>query len=1375
MANIQIGKYKRPGIFIEEYDNSIITTPTVPGGINTLVIGSSKKGPVNTPILLQNINDFTTIFGDIDRNLERKGSYFHRTVQKMLASGPVYAMNLLSTSDILDLVEYQTLSTATNKANDVERTGPYRKIFNTSGFWKRDTDSFINLTKSDQGNADRLLSFTNLSDKYVTLFIVKSGLKGFDRTMLQWYGTADKVPAYVNSLDYASDYLVDVLVVSGDWSNYQQLSVDATWSKYFNSKGLIKGQIYNFANNRNVNLLSFYEGLSLIPYFRDSSGRNIFIETTINRDTDKTGIFCYFDSDKFELDYPTGLVDLTGNNLVVSDALVDNGQTTINFLSYNETITESISFVATPLDIAGGTTGQNVVALGASVSLARTVYGDSNRTAFYSEGFINGVIATQSVLTGTSSLVVGFATNLTALGSTATAPYAVINGTNLLINSGSASTFTFSIPASNYTLSAITASYNATFYIDGSTGNISEQHSVVDGVLPSLNINDLALGNVQFLIQNGSIVQTPSYKVSGYTYSTVGVTFSVGTGSSVILGTSVSGVPTSNPLTLATASTNYVYLTSGNSLTASVTATSSTSRILLYTVTTGTNSVIAATANSLPNNNPVYTNLMVNATGYNELVPGTDYTVTDLSNGKINVTFLNTANVDITTNYASHRKIRLFNFLLNMLDSPNLSKMTMLKDLVTFEKLSLANASVSNIVTATTSNKSFTLSLGVTTTPSDIAAGNLIFYKLDNEFVLGTNGVNTRSTIGTASYGVVSQYSDFYTDFYNGSINSGDYIYHNLTGVSSRVVFQNAGGEGYIVFNKIPYSSVGQNETIIVPDSVLNSGSYQLLGTHNWISLLTDPATGASYSGGYYAYLLNTTVYTEDLSNVSTIYDAVNKIYLQMYFDSGNNLNVKFVDSELSSIMPIDVDLDSTFKVVSDKSNYKQTIEIQDSPGYTPSVNKILVNGSRYTEVKIGDFLEAYVDPTVTLRVNEVPRNLTRIISKKMYAADTSLVEITCDAAINKYPIATGNGSSYQTLRYTTIDNYVSTYKAITLQGFKIREASLPDGSETKQNAILNLISVGTPLYKALSNKQAIDFRYLIDAYGLGLTSNSKQQLVDLCGNRKDCLGFINVPSMKSFRKSTSPSFVNADGVLQTSFIAAGGDSDSSPAFLYSLADGDGASCVGYFLPYVSVNDNGRPVEVPPAMFAATTYMVKHNSNASIITPWTVAAGITNGRITGIASLETDFDLSDIENLNGAQLNPIVYKNKRGFVIETENTAQTLYKSALSYLHVREVLIELERELSAMLLDFQWKFNTGDVRAEIKLRADTICEKYVSKNGLYTYFNKCDEENNTNELIDNQIGIIETFVEVTRAMGVLVNQVTIERTGSINSSGFNPQ
>jgi hypothetical protein len=1277
---IQIGKYKRPGIFIEEFDNSIITSPTVTG-TSTFVAGFSKKGPVNTPVLVQTLADLERIFGPLDRTLERKGSFLHRTVAKLLESNQVYVMNLLSTSDTLDKIEYKSFSTRSDKSNDITREGAYRRFFDTTGFWKRDTESFTNLVTNDLGDDDRLLHFTNMSDRYVTIFAFKTRLTGYNRPLLDFYGSAEKVPLYVNQLDYASEYMIDLVAVGGDWTNYSQLSVDPRWSQYFTSTGIDKNKLRDFVNDRGVNLLAYYEGLSLIPFFRDLNGRNIFIETIVNNDTDRTGLFCAFNMDKFEKDYPSLMVDLIGNNLVTTDGLVDQGITTVDFLSYNANLIEFKGYEATPLDIPGGSDGQNVFALGASVStLMQNVWGGEDRSAFFHEEYINGVGYSASLFIGTTtSITFGYDVTTATIGGglTTSEAYFITNGTKVLVNDGVPNTYTFSFASSQYSTTATTQSYYSVAYLNATTGNIEVAHSTVANTFPSPSSNeDLVLSYLGFSASGGYFV---------------------------------------------------------------------TSSIAV-------------------------THIGVNTTGYNPLVLGTDYSITQTTAGTIKVGFTATSGSITSKNYEKYRRVRLFNKMFNYFESVDALKGTMIRDLNSQEKFSLENSSVTTSQNSTTSDKSFTLALGLTATPSDILAGNLVFYKIDNELTLGEVGLETKNTVGvpTAS-GVVAKYSGFYQDFYNGQINTADYFHGNLLDPTSpvRLVFQNEGTFSYVIVTT--GTDVDDTKKIYVPSSTFNLAAIQLTSANPVVVTdLIDPITATYYvPGPYEIYKTDgVDVVNEDLSNVKFIWDADKKHYLKMYLDSSENLFVDFTDSSLATSEQIDITNDSQFEVWSNKLNYKQTIEIEQPAGYTQVANKILVKGSRYTEVKVGDFLEAQVDTTPV--AGEKPRNLTRILSKRSYAADTTLVEITCDAAIEKYAV----GTDLQTMRYTSIEDYVSTYKGISLRGFRMREASMPDGTEARQTAILNLIAKGTTLAKALTNKEAIDFRYVVDTFGLGLTERSKQQLVDLCGDRLDCFGFLNMPSMKSFKNSTSPSFVDSEGVVQTSFIAQGGDPESSPAFLYSFGDGRGVSSVGYFTPYLIVNDNGRPTDVPPAMFVANTYLRKLNSNASSIVPWTIAAGVTNGRIVNIAGIETNFSLEDIENLNGAQMNPIVFKRNRGYVIETENTAQTLYKSALSYIHVREVLIELERELSSMLLDFQWRFNTPDVRAEIKLRADIICDKYVNKNGLYNYFNKCDEENNTNEIIDNQIGVLDTYVEPIKGMGIIVNNITVLRTGAIQAGGF---
>jgi hypothetical protein len=772
--------------------------------------------------------------------------------------------------------------------------------------------------------------------------------------------------------------------------------------------------------------------------------------------------------------------------------------------------------------------------------------------------------------------------------------------------------------------------------------------------------------------------------------------------------------------------------------------------------------------------------------------------VENLGGGSVKVTFNGTTGQPSTSNYEQWRKFRAFNQFVAALDNPNRVRSTMnLGDTYDYEKVSLRGATITNIVNASSQNKSFVLNGLPSDKLDDILDGYLVAYAVDNEFIIGTNGLLTKSDkADLTGEGVVAEFSTFYSRFFDGIINTRDFFYtnrlyvdsigfaNNLLGDTVNIIFVDGEdtpegstnedsqfiGFDYIVFKANNFGSqvdLLNGEQISIPQSNRNKGSFTIVSDPSGINSGQSLATALGYDSGFFAYRVNEEVEYEELVGVNTIYDFINKVYLKMYLENTGELNVRFRDNLLEAQVSIDTQANNIISIQSRKSNLKQTLEIEIPENYTEVPNKVLVNAARYTEVKVGDFLEAYVDEE-DIQFGEVPRRLTRILSKRLFAGDTSLTEITCDARIRRYNFS----GDIQTMRYVSIDNYATTYKSIVLKGFKLRQDSLPDGTEGKQNQILNIVAKGSPLFKALTNKEAIDFRYLIDSFGLGLTERSKQQLVDICGSRLDCFGFINMPSIKSFKNSSSPSFVDREGVLQAEFIAKGGDPESNPAFLYSFGDGAGSTCVGYFTPYVTVNDNGRPLDMPPASYVATTYMRKHISNITSITPWTIAAGVNNGRITNISGIEIDFTPEDIEFLNQAQINPIVFKRNRGFVIETQNTGQTLFSSALSLINVREVLIELSRELADMLLDYQWKFNTPDVRAEIKLKADTICETYVNRNGLFNYFNKMDDENNTPELIDNQIGVLDTYVEPIKGMGIIVNNITILRTGAISAGGF---
>jgi phage tail sheath protein FI len=78
--------------------------------------------------------------------------------------------------------------------------------------------------------------------------------------------------------------------------------------------------------------------------------------------------------------------------------------------------------------------------------------------------------------------------------------------------------------------------------------------------------------------------------------------------------------------------------------------------------------------------------------------------------------------------------------------------------------------------------------------------------------------------------------------------------------------------------------------------------------------------------------------------------------------------------------------------------------------------------------------------------------------------------------------------------------------------------------------------------------------------------------------------------------------------------------------------------------------------------------------------------------------------------------------------------------------------------------------NTQALRDTIKAKADAICEKIMNNGGIYAFVNVCDETNNTPEVIDNEMIILDTEIEPARGAGKMVHQLTIHKTGGLTSS-----
>lgn len=1285
--SINISDYNYSGVFIEERNNSQIDTPAASEAVINFVPGFSRNGTVfNRPVYIKNRNDRERYFGNIDRQLEKKGSYFHRTLDIATQTAPVWAMNLLATNED-DELNYKSVSVASQYENDVVKFRQYDDFFNKAGFWQRDVESFLNFAES----SERMIHFTNLSDKKISVFMFKSEVSGFDITAENWYGGNDKVPTWMSPTDLISDYMVRVVVVRGDWSNYVQLAVDSTWSQFFTTAGLRKNQVSNFINNSNVNLLADYNG-SLIPYFRDTNNNNLFIETLINSQTDITGLYCSYDLDRVETDFPTGVVDIIGHTLV------DANKGKIKFMSYDEIIEETDTFEETELDRLGNVIGIN------DISINKT-------TNFKNEQIINSVITLDNTTPAEPEL------NITS-GSI------IINNTEIDIDPQTITLSALSVPSigtnSNYNITVV--------YLDDS------------GVLQF--IEGAEFEALSALVEGAAGLANLTYPAN---YPN----------SAVVVG--------------------HVFRE--------------------FDGTTYTNTYVPL---ALDNTGFVEIIISDNASNTGEILVDTT-----LNNNILDLEFIGTSAVS-KADYASWRSFKFFEELVN---NVSFGRSVIIANTGGVqEKVFINGSNWSDNSAVTTGARRITITvdsaLDIQTESTDTGSNAIVLYVVDDEFIVDTGlatnleGFETNQTSNiTPELGIVAKYSQLYRDYFNGIINSGDHFYVNLgnpTGVRfanyTDVSTPNAIGE-YLIMETTDYNTLGlSNQShILINNHTVNNGDFELgnaedsTGTNFGVALAADPSIQLSATET--AIKLNTPI-VQDLNTVTVnIYDFNDKIYLKMYL-VGDVLQVRFMsDNALTQFTSIDVNLvqfNTEISVYSKEGSIEQTLEIEQHPNYTITDTKFLVDNQRYSNVRVGDYVKAFVDPN-ELEPGEYKKRFVRITKKTPWsenaANNVDYAEITVDG---KYDVKTFGTNDLQTETYKSVDNYVNSYKAITLNGFNVRQDSTPDGTEERQQEILDIVAKDTPLYDALVNKNQFNFRYLIDCWGNGLVENSKQQLMDITGKRKNALAILNMPSAKTFKQSNSPVFTNDDGTLNLDYVKDGGNLDLNPLFLYSFGTGsgkdDGRDTAGYFFPFLTINDNGRPLDFIPAPFVANTYTRKLNSPVAGTYNWTVAAGIEDGLIRNVRGTEMPFTEKDLIAMYTMGANPIVYTKNIGYNIETEWSALRQPVSALSYLHVRELLIDLENELFAMLLKYRWKFNTPQIRAKIKREADEICQSYEDRGGLYAYENIIDETNNTPTLIDNQFGLLETYIEPVKSMGIIVNVINVQATGDIgNSTGFQQQ
>lgn len=353
-----------------------------------------------------------------------------------------------------------------------------------------------------------------------------------------------------------------------------------------------------------------------------------------------------------------------------------------------------------------------------------------------------------------------------------------------------------------------------------------------------------------------------------------------------------------------------------------------------------------------------------------------------------------------------------------------------------------------------------------------------------------------------------------------------------------------------------------------------------------------------------------------------------------------------------------------------------------------------------------------------------------------------------------------------------SLNSEIGTMKPIYLEGYTYKNDK-PDGSGMYaklkwQEFILSTLTDYKGLRTGLLNKSEVDYRYIIDTFESFPTSGLKKELSYLAKEKQSAFCIGNFPAVKTFTKCPYISFTDSNGLFNVKYVVEGYNKKKAAAMRFDLpSESDGASFIGFYTP-LKFSDGYVDMLVPSAGVVSNLFVNKYMTRH----PYDIIAGPNYGAISasGLVGPDHKYSQDELQLIEPFGVNCMVYKPNFGTFINANQTAKQTPVSALSKVHVRELVIYLQDEIENILQRHQWDFNNQRTRNSILDQANYVCELVKANGGLQDYLNVMDESNNTPEIIDNEMAVIATHIEPGRGMGKMVHELHIYRTGEMRSS-----
>lgn len=262
-----------------------------------------------------------------------------------------------------------------------------------------------------------------------------------------------------------------------------------------------------------------------------------------------------------------------------------------------------------------------------------------------------------------------------------------------------------------------------------------------------------------------------------------------------------------------------------------------------------------------------------------------------------------------------------------------------------------------------------------------------------------------------------------------------------------------------------------------------------------------------------------------------------------------------------------------------------------------------------------------------------------------------------------------------------------------------------------------------------------------VETYDISLVIGGKATAVvatyiinNVVESRKDCVAFFSPEDV-----DTGEIIIGSGAQTATKIVEF---RDALPSTSYAVLDS------GYKYQYDRYNDVYRwvPLNADVAGLCARTDFTDD--------PWFSPGGYTRGQVKNVVKLSYNPDQTGRDVLYKSGVNPVVSFAGQGTILYGDKTLFAK-PSAFDRINVRRLFIVLEKAIATAAKYQMFEFNDSFTRAQFRSMVEPFLRDVQGRRGITDFRVKCDEANNTGEVIEANRFVADIFIKPARSINFI--------------------